>query len=539
LLDRETIEGRLDAVERLVDQPMVRADIRDALKRMSDLERLVSRCAAGLANPRDLAALRSSLQALPSLEPPLLRVGVGKLQEIRELLGDHGETARALSRALVEDPPATLREGGIIREGHDLELDKLRELNKGGKSYIAGLETRERQRSGISTLKVGFNSVFGYYLEVSKLHSDKVPGDYVRKQTTANAERYITAELKDQEARVLGAEEKAISLETDLFGRLRLMVAERARPLLETARALAELDALSALAETAVRRGYVRPELTEEDALLIEGGRHPVVEAANVGFVPNDTKLGDEVRLVVLTGPNMAGKSTFLRQIALIQLMAQIGSFVPARSAKLGLADRIFARIGAKDELALGQSTFMVEMVESANILNHANPRSLVILDEVGRGTSTFDGMAIAQAMVEHLAGIGAKTLFATHYHQLNALASELTGVANFRVAVEEVADEVIWTHRVVPGGADRSYGIHVARMAGVPSPVLRRATDILRDLEKTEPPKPALTQKRLQLSLFEAEEPEVVGALRDLDVDRLTPMDALRTLDDFKRRYS
>ncbi|CAN5720506.1 DNA mismatch repair protein MutS [soil metagenome] len=539
LLDRETIEGRLDAVERLVDQPMVRADIRDALKKMSDLERLVSRCAAGLAGPRDLSALRASLQALPDLDRPLLRVGVGKLQEIREAVGDHGDTARALAKALVDDPPATLREGGIIREGHDLELDKLRDLNKGGKSYIAGLEARERERSGISGLKVGFNSVFGYYLEVSKLHSAKVPADYVRKQTTANAERYITAELKDQEAQVLGAEEKAVALEGDLFICLRLMVASRARPLLETARALAELDALASLAETAVRKGYVRPELVEEDALDIEAGRHPVVEAAMNGFVPNDTNLNDGARLIVLTGPNMAGKSTYLRQIALIQLMAQIGSFVPAKRARLGLADRIFARIGAKDELALGQSTFMVEMVESANILNHANARSLVILDEVGRGTSTYDGMAIAQAMVESLASIGAKTLFATHYHQLNALAGEIGGIANFRVAVEEVADEVVWTHRVVPGGADRSYGIHVARMAGVPAPVLRRATDILRDLERTEPPKPALTQKKLQLSLFEAEEPPIVGALRDLDVDRLTPMEALRTLDDFKRRYT
>jgi DNA mismatch repair protein MutS len=542
LLDARAIVARHDAVERLLNQAMVRGELRDALKRLADIERLVSRAAAGLAGPRDLAALRASLLALPALADPLRMVGLGRLQELREQMADHGELANVLDRALVPDPPHALRDGGVIREGHDLELDKLRDLGKNGKGYIASLEQKEREKTGINTLKVGFNSVFGYYLEVSKIHSERVPADYIRKQTTANAERYITAELKEHESLVLGAEEKSVALEADLFNRLRLRVAEHARSLLQTARALAEVDALAALAEAASRRGYIRPEMVDEDVLEVESGRHAVVEASTSGFVPNDTALGisPEPRCLIITGPNMAGKSTYLRQNALIVLMAQIGSFVPARRCRMGLCDRIFARIGAKDELALGQSTFMVEMVESANILNHATERSLVILDEVGRGTSTYDGLAIAWAMIEHLAEVGAKTLFATHYHQLNALAEQMPTVANYRVAVEEFGDDVVWTHRVLPGGTDRSYGIHVARMAGVPTPVLRRAGEILAELEqKTEAPKAVpISTQRLQLSLFEFEEPPVVKELQQLDVNRLTPLEALRVLDEWKRKF-
>ena len=552
LLDRASIVARHEAVERLANHAMVRGELRDGLKRLADVERLVSRASAGLAGPRDLAALRTSLMALPALADPLRMVGLGRIQELREQMADHGELANILDRALVADPPHALRDGGVMREGYDLELDKLRDLSRNGKGYIASLEQKERERTGINTLKVGFNSVFGYYLEVGKAHSERVPADYIRKQTTANAERYITAELKEHESLVLGAEEKAVSLEADLFNRLRARVAEHARALLQTARALAEVDTLAALAEVASRRGYVRPRMVEEDLLEIEAGRHAVVEATASSFVPNDTSLADPTRTaepptpvqaprcLIITGPNMAGKSTYLRQNALIVLMAQIGSFVPAKACRLGLCDRIFARIGAKDELALGQSTFMVEMVESANILNHATSRSLVILDEVGRGTSTYDGLAIAWAMVEHLAEVGAKTLFATHYHQLNALADQMPSVANFRVAVEEFGDDIVWTHRVLPGGTDRSYGIHVARMAGVPPPVLRRAGEILAELEqKTEAPKavPVSTQ-RLQLSLFEFEEPPVVKELQKLDVDRLTPLEALRVLDDWKRKF-
>jgi DNA mismatch repair protein MutS len=562
LLDKPQIEARSDAVERLISQAMVRGDLRDGLKKLADLERLVSRAATGLAGPRDLAALRSSLLALPSLEDPLRKVGLGRLQELREMIADHRELAALLEKALVQDPPHTIREGGVIRPEFDLELDKLRELSRNGKTFIAGLEADAREKTGISSLKVGFNSVFGYFLEVPKAHVAKVPDGYVRKQTTANAERYITAELKEQESLVLGAEDKANALEADLFTRLRARVAEHSRSLLQTARAIAEIDALSALAQVAAVRGYVKPALSDVDELIVEGGRHPVVEANTPGFVPNDTDLGNSEletrnselpagselrapssepssRVVILTGPNMSGKSTYLRQNALITLMAQIGSYVPAKKCRLGLCDRIFARIGAKDELALGQSTFMVEMVESANILNHASERSLVILDEVGRGTSTYDGLAIAWAMVEYLASIGAKTLFATHYHQLNALADQITGVANYRVAVEEIGDDIVWTHRVLPGGTDRSYGIHVARMAGVPPSVLRRATDILAELEeKDAAPKAAAAQtQKLQLTLFEAEEPPMLKELRGIDVNQLTPLEALRLLDEWKKK--
>jgi DNA mismatch repair protein MutS len=547
LLDVATIRERHDAVERLMAHALVRGDLRDGMKRLADLERLVSRAATGLAGPRDLAALRSSLIALPHLAEPLRKVGLGRIQQLREQISDHQDLANVLDKAIVAEPPHTLRDGGVVREGYDLELDKLRDLSRNGKSYIASLEQAERQKTGIPNLKVGFNSVFGYYLEVSKQHAEKVPADYIRKQTTANAERFITAELKEHESLVLGAEEKATALEADLFQRIRARVAEHSRALLQSARALAEIDTLCSLAEVAAKRGYSRPEITEEDVLLVESGRHPVVEASASGFVPNDTEIGigtadgeSQARCLILTGPNMAGKSTYLRQNALISLMAQIGSFVPAKSCRLGLCDRIFARIGAKDELALGQSTFMVEMVESANILNHATSRSLVILDEVGRGTSTYDGLAIAWAMIERLAAIGSKTLFATHYHQLNALADQMPQVANYRVAVEEFGHDIVWTHRVLPGGTDRSYGIHVARMAGVPPSVLARAGEILADLEqKTEAPKVSASTQKLQLTLFEFETPPVVEELQKLDVNKLTPIEALQLLDHWKRKFS
>jgi DNA mismatch repair protein MutS len=547
LLDIAQIKGRNEAVERLLGHGLIRGEMRDALKRMADIERLVSRAATGLAGPRDLASLRNSLFALPTLAEPLRKVGLGRIQELREQIADHRELATMLDSALVTDPPHTIREGGLMKPGFDMELDTLRDLNKNGKQYIAKLEQQERERTGISQLKVGFNSVFGYYLEVTRSQLEKVPPEYIRKQTTANAERFITAELKEHETQVLGAEEKAIALEADLFYRLRVRVAEHTRSLLQTARALAELDVLCSLAEVAAFRGYVKPELVEEDVLEIVSGRHPVVEANATRFVPNDTGLypaeteEEKTRVVILTGPNMSGKSTYLRQTALICLLAQIGSFVPAKSCRIGLCDRIFARIGAKDELALGQSTFMVEMVESANILNHATARSLVILDEVGRGTSTYDGLAIAWAMVEYLASVGAKTMFATHYHQLNALAEQISTVSNFRVSVEEIGDDVVWTHKVLPGGTDRSYGIHVARMAGVPAAVLKRSAEILSELENTSvaPTAEAPATQKLQLTLFEFEAPPVMQALQNLDVNQLTPIEALKLLDEWKRKFS
>jgi DNA mismatch repair protein MutS len=545
LLDSAAILARQDAVERMMKNALVRGDLVESLRRLADLERLVSRAATGIAGPRDLAALRNSLSALPIIAEPLRKLGVGRIQELREQISDHSELAFLLDKAIVLDPPHTLREGGVIRAEYDLELDKLRDLSKNGKGYIAGLEQKEKDKTGIGQLKVGFNSVFGYYLEVPKSQTSKVPEEYIRKQTTANAERYITAELKEHESLVLGAQEKAVTLESDLFNRVRLKVADSAKTLLQTARALAEIDVLAALSEVASRRNYVKPELSNEDVLQIRSGRHPVVEATGSGFVPNDSELGETSdlgkRCLIITGPNMAGKSTYLRQNALIVLMAQIGSFVPAAECRLGLCDRIFARIGAKDELALGQSTFMVEMVEAANILNHATDRSLVILDEIGRGTSTFDGLAIAWAMIEHLVDLGAKTLFATHYHQLNALAEQMSTVANYRVAVEELGDDIVWTHRVLPGGTDRSYGIHVARMAGVPQAVLSRSAEILAELErKSEAPK-AITPgtQKLQMTLFEFEEPPVVKALQSLDVNQLTPLEALRILDEWKRKFA
>ncbi len=547
LLDASDIGSRQDAVERILKNALIRGDLREALKRLADLERLVSRAAAGIAGPRDLASLRNSLTALPVVADPLRKLGVGRIQELREQMSDHSELALMLEKALVADPPHTLRDGGVIREEYDLELDKLRDLSKNGRGYIASLEQTEREKTGIAQIKVGFNSVFGYYLEVPKSQAARVPPDYIRKQTTANAERYITAELKEHESLVLGAQEKSVALESDLFNRLRLKVADQTQVLLQTARALGEVDTLAALAEVASRRQYTRPVITEGDQLLIRSGRHPVVEATSSGFVPNDTDLccsvdqgQDPKRTLIITGPNMAGKSTYLRQNALIVLMAQIGSFVPAETCRIGLCDRIFARIGAKDELALGQSTFMVEMVEAANILNHATDRSLVILDEIGRGTSTYDGLAIAWAMIEHLVDVKAKTLFATHYHQLNALADQMPAVANYRVAVQEIGDDIIWTHRVLPGGTDRSYGIHVARMAGVPKQVLGRATEILTELErKSEAPKAVTpSTQKLQMTLFEFEEPPVVQALDRLDVDQLTPMEALRLLDEWKRKF-
>jgi DNA mismatch repair protein MutS len=544
LLDLEAINQRLDAVARFNQFAMARGELRDALKKIADIERLVSRCSTNIANPRDLLALLTSLSNLPAFTEPLRQLGVGRIQVLREKIADHSVLCEKLNRAVSREAPMSIREGGVIKAGFDLELDKLRALSKDGKSYIASLEKSERERTGISSLKVGFNSVFGYFLEVSKSAIDRVPDHYIRKQTTANAERYITAELKEHESKVLGAEEKALSLEADLFFQLRAAVAGEGAVLLRTAKALAELDVLAGLADAAAHKGYVRPILENNDILKIESGRHAVVEASSSNFVPNDLEIGDpgsqRPRCLILTGPNMAGKSTYLRQNALIVVLAQIGSFVPAKSARIGICDRIFARIGAKDELALGQSTFMVEMIESANILNNATERSLVILDEVGRGTSTYDGLAIAWSMIEYLAAVGCKTLFATHYHQLNALADQIPRIANYRVAVEEFGDDVIWTHRVLPGGTDRSYGIHVAKMAGVPSVVLNRATEILTDLEsRSSTPKALpLNRQSLQLTLFEIEDPPVVKALQGLDVNSLTPLDALRLLDDWKKRF-
>ncbi len=543
LLSLEAIQERLDAVEALKENGLVREELRQLFGKLYDLQRLVSRASTGVATPVDLSALRATLSVLPQIVETTLKVNRGRIANARREIDPCPELLDELTRALVDHPPLQAREGGYIRDGYDPEVDELRKLSREGKEYIASFEERERQRTGISKLKVGYNSVFGYFLEVPKTQVSRVPQDYIRKQTTVNAERYITAELKDYEAKVLGSEEKLVELEYRIFTGLRHLVAKSSSALLRTARALAELDVLQSLAEAAVRHRYSRPQIREEPVLYIKGGRHPVVEAyGGMGtFVPNDTRMDETCTLIVLTGPNMSGKSTYLRQNALIVLMAQMGSFVPAEEAVVGLTDRVFARIGARDELASGQSTFMVEMTEAAHILHHATDRSLVILDEIGRGTSTFDGLAIAWAIAERLAEIRAKTLFATHYHQLNKLAEQYPQVKNYRVAVREEGDKVIWLHKVLEGGADRSYGIHVARMAGVPKAVLRRAEEILADLEGREvaPDASRVSHRSLQLTLFDVEEPEVVKKLRELDTSTLTPLEALLLLDNLKREAS
>ncbi len=555
LLNPEAIHERLDAVDALAQQSLSRDAIRQMLRPLADLERLCARASTGTANARDLVALRNTLQRIPELyaevnallrelpDAPSLLAGLApRLAPMQELCA-------LLERALVDEPPADLKSGGIIRDGYDPELDRLRQVRTEGKTWIAQLEAKERQRTGIPSLKVGYNAVFGYYLEVSKPHLSKVPPDYIRKQTLANAERFITPELKEQEAILLGAEERMNALEFELFAQVRAEVARQTPALQSLAKAIAELDVLGAFAENAIRHRYVRPVVDLEDRIHILGGRHPVVERFSENpFVPNDCRLDPSQRLIILTGPNMSGKSTFIRQTALIVLMAHIGSFVPADRAEIGLVDRIFTRVGARDELATGQSTFMVEMTETANILNNATPRSLVILDEIGRGTSTYDGLAIAWAVAEYLHAIGCKTLFATHYHYLNELANRLEGVANYRVAVKEQGDRIIWLHKVLPGGTDRSYGVHVARMAGAPPEVVQRAEQILREFEKRgvqgamTPPStdaPPIHTKKLQLTLFEAAEHPVLEALRELDVTALTPVEALVKLEELKRQLN
>jgi DNA mismatch repair protein MutS len=541
LKDREQIEERLEAVEGFRSSHLNRDELRRLLGSLGDIERIVSRAGFGSAHGRDLIGLRDSLTQLPSLIESLLKSERGIALKLRKEIDPCEDLVSELVAALNNDQPQTTREGGMIRPGYDPELDELRKLSSEARTFIAGIEQKARDETGIDRLKVGYNSVFGYYLEVPKSQIAQVPENYIRKQTTANAERYITAELKDYESKVLGSQEKAYDIEYRLFSKLRARVTEHASRLIGTAAAIAQVDCLQSLAEAATVRRFVRPTLSEDDAkICIVGGRHPVVEmhAGFSAFTPNDLSLAPEVRTsIILTGPNMSGKSTYLRQTALIVLMAQIGSFVPAESADLPIVDRVFARIGARDELASGQSTFMVEMTEAAHILHHATPRSLVILDEIGRGTSTYDGLAIAWAIAEYLAQVGAMTLFATHYHQLNSLAESMPNVANYRVAVREENDRVIWLHKVLEGGTDRSYGIQVAQMAGVPRTVLDRASEVLADLEGKEAPIGRIRPAALQMTLFEAAPDPVRKTLEDLDTSTLTPVEALVLLDNLRRQ--
>jgi DNA mismatch repair protein MutS len=538
LRDVEVIELRLGAVSELTSRG--RPGLRAALREVGDLERLVSRSAQGLASPRELVALRRSLEALPGVVEASTGVESLLVRELAAAVRPDPGLAAELARALVEDPPALMREGGAIRPGYDAELDGVHEASRSAREWISGLEASERERTGIKSLKVGYNRVFGYYIEVSHANVGLVPGDYIRKQTLTGAERYLTPDLKEREAVVLNAQQDRVGRELEILRELQGKVAAAAPGLLACAEAVGELDALASLAEAGVDLRWVRPEVTAGLRLLIEAGRHPMVEAS-VGFdrfVANDTLLDpDDGQVVVLTGPNMAGKSTYLRQVALIVLLAQCGSLVPATVASIGVADRIFTRVGAHDDLSAGMSTFMVEMTETANILNHATRASLVVLDEVGRGTSTYDGVSIAQAVVEHLhdsGRLGCRTLFATHYHELTALADNLPRVRNERVEVVEEEGTIRFQHRVVPGGADRSYGIHVAALAGLPPQLIARARQILGELERQRPLEPV--EQQLGLPLVPAGDP-IREELNAIDIDRLSPLEALQKLYELRQR--
>jgi DNA mismatch repair protein MutS len=553
LTDRQQIDGRLEAVAELVAHPRLCDDLRDKLRGVYDLERLLARVVTGRATPRDLGSVGRTLGLLPPVKAKLSERKSSLLNELEAALDLCPELRAKLDGALVDDCPLASREGGFIRPGFSPELDKLRELATGGKQWIARYQAQEIERTGIPSLKVGFNKVFGYYLEVTHTHGQKVPDHYIRKQTVKNAERYITPELKEYEEKVLSADEKSKELEYDLFCQLREQVAGCAKRLQATAAVLAQLDVLTSLAGLARERGYCRPTLVEEPVLSIVDGRHPVVEALMPAgaFVPNDTACGGNDGLILLiTGPNMAGKSTYIRQVAIVTLLAQIGSFVPARQATIGIADRIFARVGASDEVARGQSTFMVEMTETARILNLATPRSLVILDEIGRGTSTYDGVSLAWAIAEHLHDhTRCRSLFATHYHELTDLASTLPAVRNLNVAVREWDEQLVFLHKIIDGPADKSYGIHVARLAGVPREVNERAKQILAQLEQEHvngdgQPKIALRKKTrgksdLQLTLFAPYEHPLLEKIRAVDLDATPPIAALGLLQEWQRELT
>jgi DNA mismatch repair protein MutS len=485
------IEARLDAVEEMKNSAIKRDRLRQKLEPMADLERLAGKITLGRANARDLVALRQSIEVIPALRKHLADSRASLLQVLVENLDELQDVHSIIFNAIADDPPATTSEPGMIRDGFNAELDELRGLARSGKSYIAAIEARERGRTGISSLKVKFNNVFGYFIEISNSNRDRVPADYERKQTLVNSERYTTPELKEYETKVLGAEERILELEAQLFTELRKQIAQEIRRIQGVARAVALLDAVASMAEVAAKRNYVRPKLHESDEIEIRAGRHPVIETLGERFVPNDVYLNNSTdRLLIVTGPNMGGKSVWLKQTAMIVILAQIGSFVPANSAKIALVDRIFTRVGASDNLARGRSTFMVEMTETSNILNTATPRSLVLLDEVGRGTATFDGLSLAWAIAEYLhdnARHSAKTLFATHYHEMTELAKMRPGVQNYQMAVSESKGEIVFLRKVVAGSASKSYGIEVARLAGLPRSVVERAREILTNLEQNE----------------------------------------------------
>ena len=543
LMDIEEINRRLDAVEELKSASMKRGELVEALKKVYDIERLTGKVAYGTVNAKDLVSLKNSLFMLPTLKELLKDSKSDMLKELYNNLDVLEDVATLIDNAIVDDPPVSVKEGGIIKPSYDEEVKRLRSASTEGKNWVVALEAKEKELTGIKNLKVGFNKVFGYYIEVSKSNVGMVPDRYTRKQTLTTGERYITQELKDIESTILGAEDKVINLEYEIFVKIREEIEKQIRRLQQSSFAVSNVDVLCSLAEVADKYDYKRPDVDESDDIIIKDGRHPVVERLIPlgSFVPNDTVLNEtEDRINIITGPNMAGKSTYMRQVALITLLAQIGSFVPAESAKIGVADRIFTRVGASDDLASGESTFMVEMNEVANIISNATKRSLLILDEIGRGTSTFDGLSIAWAVVEHIADknkIGARTLFATHYHELTELEDKIDGVKNYCIAVKEKGEDVIFLRRIIRGGADESYGVHVAKLAGIPNNVTSRANQILKTLKENnfinksdKEPKKAYAMQS-QFDLFNYKLGEIASEIDKINVNELTPVEALNTL--------
>ncbi len=542
LLDLAILNRRQEAVAWFHQNSLARQKVISLLSDIADLERLVNRVSSGRVMPRELLTLRSSLEKVPDLKAAMADGDAPIASGLSAELKPCPDIVDLIARAIA-DEPGDLEQGGVIREGFSPELDEIRHNSRQAKQYLAGLEQRERQRTGIKSLKVGYNRVFGYYIEVSRANLNLVPSDYIRKQTLAEAERFFTPELKEYESLILNAQEKIADLEASIFRQLCQQISAAGGQVLATARAIAQIDALTSLAELAARNGYVRPTLTNDDVIDIKGGRHPIVEQSigSDNFVPNDAYLcNKDNQLIILTGPNMSGKSTYLRQVVLIILLAQIGSFVPADSANVGIVDRIFTRIGAQEDLAAGQSTFMVEMTEAANILNNATPRSFIILDEIGRGTSTYDGLSIAWAVAEFIHNhpeLGAKTLFATHYHELVELAGILPRVKNFNVAVAEEGDKVIFLHKIIPGGTDRSYGIHVAQLAGLPKSVIVRAQEVLAELESHASQKGKVPRRKasLQIPLF-PKDSLLADEISRLDIDSMSPLEAITKLYELKR---
>ncbi len=552
LIDQEEIENRLSAIEELNEHPMLRDEIREYLQPVYDLERLISRISYKSANPRDMIAFASSLEMLPHIKQVMKEFSSPVLKQLEEEMDSLLDISGLIKKAIVDEPPLAQKDGGIIREGYNEDVDKFRRSRTDGKKWLSELEARERERTGIRTMKIKYNRVFGYSLEITNAFKDQVPDNYIRKQTLTNAERYITQELKELEDLILGAEDKLYALEYELFCEVRDKVGAEVVCIQKTAKAVAAIDVLASLSLVAQRNNYVRPKINNTGVIDIKNGRHPVVEQMieNDMFIANDTYLDSQKkRISIITGPNMAGKSTYMRQTALIVLMAQIGSFVPAEKANIGIVDRIFTRVGASDDLASGQSTFMVEMTEVANILRNATSKSLLILDEIGRGTSTFDGLSIAWAVVEHISNTklcGAKTLFATHYHELTELEGKISGVNNYCIAVKEKGDDIVFLRKIVKGGADKSYGIQVAKLAGVPDTVIQRAKELVEELsdaditaavkDLTAPKKKQKIQydqvDMAQMSLFDTvQDNDIIDEIKGLEIGNLTPMEALNIL--------